>query len=131
VIDSKSFIRWWTAIMIIFLIIIRMNSGSSKLIRNKGNFWKKSRKIFKKQKGQKKSRKTFKKQNFSAKSRRGGNPALFFIFVEWMLASNIVLVSLFYLFMNSSKRYQMQTKNYNLKEKISSVGESVLIKIFK
>jgi hypothetical protein len=51
-----------------------MNSGSSKLIRYKGNFRKKSRKIFKKQKGQKKSRKTFKKQNFSAKSRRGGNP---------------------------------------------------------
>jgi hypothetical protein len=35
---------------------------------------KKSRKIFKKQKGQKKSRKIFKKQNFSAKSRRVGNP---------------------------------------------------------
>jgi hypothetical protein len=55
---------------------------------------KKSRKIFKKQKGQKKSRKTFKKQNFSAKSRRGGSTGskLYVMKVLYLYSKELVLL---------------------------------------
>jgi hypothetical protein len=54
--------------------------------------------------------------------------SLFFKFVEWMIASNMMLVFLFHHLINSSKSYHMQTKNYNLEKLICSVGEGDLTK---